>query len=330
VDANNRPLMPCKCSVAQKLTRCGKATPFFKKGIFAIRLNKTVDNPVKSKIIVAIDPGSKRTGITVATENRVVLNIQCDTPFLVKKKMKQRRLYRRARRQRNTPYRKCRYNRFRGGGLPPSAKARWQAHLRILDQLCKILPITDVVIEDIKACSKKHCRKWNRNFSPLEYGKKWFEDQIKERGLEFYKHQGYETKQQRDYRGFKKTYKKLSNIWEAHCVDSHCLAEMVYGDLEPVKDMYILNLIRFKRRELYINHKGIRRLYGSTRSMGLNRGTLVDHPKHGLMYVGGTSSDRISLYNLDGKRICQNARKEECKVLTKQSWRVEFLPGPKI
>lgn len=317
--------------MARKLIKVRKATPFYKKGFFAIRLNKVVENPVQKRIIVAIDPGSKRTGITVATEENVVLNIQCDTPCWVKKKVEQKRMYRRFRRQRNTPYRKCRFNR-KIGGLPPSTKARWNTHLRIIDQLRKILPITDCVIEDIKAATWKNSKKWNRNFSPLEVGKQYFEDQIKERGLEFYKHQGYETKQQRDYRGFKKTSKKLDNVWEAHCVDSHCLSELVYGDLAPVKNIYVLSLLRFNRRELHQGFKkgGVRRLYGSTRSLGLNRGTLARHPKFGFCTVGGTMNGKISLHSLEtGKRITRSAKKEDLKTLTNLKWRVAFLPGLK-
>lgn len=290
VDHNQHPLSPCKPSVARRLIRVGKATPFYKKSFFAIRLNKSVETPTRKKIVVAIDPGSKRTGITVATETDIVLNVQCDTPDWVKKKVETKRQYRRARRYRNTPYRKCRFNR-KIGGVPPSTKARWQAHLRIIDVLCKILPVTNVVIEDIKAETKKHARKWNKNFSPLEVGKQWFADQIKNLGLALDKFTGFDTYKQRRYRGFKKTSKKLAEIWEAHCVDSHCLAELLFGDLEPVRKIRVLSFLNWHRRELHQGYKkgGVRREYGSTRSLGLSRGTLVKHPKYGVCYVGGTS-----------------------------------------
>ena len=321
VDANQRPLMPCKQGKIRKLIKSGKVTPFFKKGIFAVRLNKVV-KPTNSRVIVAIDPGSKRTGITVATEKDVVLNVQCNTPNWVKEKIEDRRTNRRTRRQRKTPYRQCRYNRAIGS-IPPSTKARWQAHVRIIDQLAKVLPVTDVVVEDIKARTKKGQKRWNKSFSPLEVGKAWFETEILKRSLGFYKHPGFDTHNQRLYRGFKKTANKLSEKWETHCVDSHCLAELVYGNLEPVKTMYVLDFIRLNRRELHQGyHHGVRRLYGSTRSEGLNRGTLVTHFKHGLSYVGGCSKGRISLQGKDGNRLCRNARKSDLSILTKQTWRI--------
>jgi len=325
VEYNNNPLFPCAPSVARKLIKVRKATPFYKKGFFAIRLNKVIDNTSQKRIVIAIDPGSKRTGITVATEENVVLNIQCNTPDWVKEKMEVRKAYRKNRRNRKTPYRKCKYNR-KMGGISPSTKARWNAHIRIIDQLCKILPITDCVIEDIKAVSWKNAKKWNCSFGPLEVGKTWFENKIRERGFNLYKKQGFETKKQRDFRGFRKTTRKLENIWEAHCVDSHCLAEIVYNELFPVKQIHKLTFMYFIRRELHQGFlvNGIKKNFGSTRSMGLNRGCLVKHYKHGLTFVGGSSKNRLSLYNFDRVRLCQNAKKNDCKVLTKRSWVVCF------
>jgi hypothetical protein len=328
VDAKNHPLSPCKFSAVRRLIKVRKATPFFKKGIFAIRLNKVVKDTRVERIVMSIDPGSKRTGITVATEENVILNIQCNAPDWVKEKVENRRNHRRSRRSRNTPYRKCRFNRDIGvGWIPPSIKTRWQAHLRILDQLRKIIPITDVVIEDIKARAIKGSKKWNTSFSPLEVGKQYFESEIQKRKLKLYKFQGFETKEHRDYRGFKKLSNKLEEKWETHCVDSHCLSEMFFGDLKPVKKMYLLNFLRFNRRELHRGyHNGIRKLYGSTRSEGINRGTLVTHSKYGLSYVGGTSNKLISLHNVEtGKRFSQNAKKSDLTILTKQSWRSSNL-----
>jgi hypothetical protein len=98
---------------------------------------------------------------------------------------------------------------------------------------------------------------------------------------------------------------------------------MFFRDLEPVKKMYLLNFLRFNRRELHQGyHNGVRKLYGSTRSLGLNRGTLVTHPKYGLSYVGGTSNKLISLHNVEtGKRLSQNVKKSNLTILTKQTWR---------
>jgi hypothetical protein len=57
--------------------------------------------------------------------------------------------------------------------------------------------------------------------------------------------------------------------------------------------------------------------------MGLKRGSWVKHPKFGLTYIGGTTHGRISLHSLEtGKRLTQNAKPEDCSLLTYTSWRI--------
>src|SRR3990167_8143651 len=84
------------------------------------------------------------------------------------------------RRQRKTPYRKCRYNRNKNKNfLTPSTKARWLWKLRVVNWISKIFPISYIIVEDIKAVSKKGQKKWNKIFSPLQYGKNWFYGELR-------------------------------------------------------------------------------------------------------------------------------------------------------
>ena len=57
---------------------------------------------------------------------------------------------------------------------------------------------------------------------------------------------------------------------------------------------------------------------GSTMSNGLKIGSLVDHEKHGICYLGGCMENLgTSLHSLEtGKRLCQNAKVEEMVVLS--------------
>jgi hypothetical protein len=84
--------------------------------------------------------------------------------------------------------------------------------------------------------------------------------------------------------------------------------------------------LRFHRRQLHAlqpSKGSIRRPYGGTMSLGFKRGTWVRHPKYAVCYVGGTSHDRLSLHRLqDGKRLCQNAKPEDCQFLTLSSFRL--------
>jgi hypothetical protein len=327
LDSNKLPLMPCSEKRARKLMEKGEAKAYWSKGIFCIILQKEPVRRILQDVTVGIDPGSKRTGVTVATDTKVVLNILLNTPFWVKDAVELRRILRRSRRGRKTPYRKCRFNR-KIGGIPPSTKARWGAHLRVIRALQKLLPVTDVVVEDVAAKTMKNGRKWNASFSPLEVGKKWFAAEVVKTGVRLHLYKGYETFEWRNWRGFKKTKKKLADVWEAHCVDSHCLCEILIGPIEPFKGFYRFDFLQWHRRQLHVTNAtkgGERKLYGSTVSLGIPRGMLVKHPKFGKCYIGGTSNGLISLHNVvDGKRLCQNAKKENCTILAKQIWKGGF------
>src|SRR3989304_1986484 len=272
----------------------GKATPFWKKGVFCVRLNQEPSARNMQDIAVGVDPGSKREGFTVKSKAHTYLNVQTEAVDWVKKAVATRRVLRRNRRQRKTPCRKNRKNRSRGG-IPPSTKARWGWKLRILSWLKKMFPITIIVVEDIKARTKKNQKKWNSSFSPLEVGKKWFYQEVRKLG-KLIKVKGWQTAEKRNEFGLKKISNKLSSSFYAHCVDSFVLALGAVG--------------------------GKRKRYGGTISLRFKRGSLVKHAKLGLTYVGGFSGGKISLHSLKtGKRITQSAKPQEIKFLTYSSWR---------
>ena len=324
VNQQQEPLMPTTPSRAKRWIKSGKATPFFKKGIFCVRLNVEPSNQETQEIAVGIDPGSKKEGFTVKSLAHTYLNIQTDAVTWVKDAVEIRRNMRKGRRFRNTPCRTNRMNRKRGG-LSPSTKARWQWKLRICNQLKRIFPIEVFVVEDIKAKTFKNKIKWNTSFSPLEVGKNWFYTELEKLGKVELK-QGYETKELRDLLGLQKIKEKTAEVFEAHCVDSWVLASSwVGGKVPDNKQLLLVTSLRLHRRQLHKlqpEKDGIRKLYGSTRSLGFKRGSLVKHPRYGITYVGGNSKNRISLHSLKtGQRLCQNVKVEDCKFLSYNSER---------
>lgn len=331
VDKNQQPLMPTTANRAASWIKSGKATPFWKKGVFCVRLNQEPSARNMQDIAVGVDPGSKREGFTVKSKAHTYLNIQTEAVDWVKKAVETRRMLRRNRRNRKTPCRKNRENRKRGG-IPPSTKARWQWKLRILNWLRKIFPISIYVVEDIKATTKKFQREWNVLFSPLEIGKNWFYQEVEKLG-KLIKVQGYQTAEKRNELKLKKLSNKLSDSFYAHCVDSFVLSLMAVGGKEKPDNIQILKVIplRFHRRQLHVQNfqkGGIRKEYGGTRSLGFKRGSLVKHVKFGLTYIGGSSKDKVSLHFLEtGKRLTQNAKPEEIRFLTYSSWRFNSSPA---
>lgn len=337
LDNNNKPLMPCSEKRARQMMDKKQASPHWQKGFFCIKLIKEPSDRKYQKIVLGLDTGSKREGYTVATKNAVVLNITTNTPDWIKDHLESRRNLRRARRQRKTPYRQMRANRTplrNSNRLPPSTKARWDAKLRIIKILIKILPLTHLRTEDIQFRTIKGKKnKKNSSFSPLETGKKYFENQTTNLGLIFSNNSGYETYQYRNKRGFKKSKKKLEYKWETHNVDSHCLVEIELGkEINPYYGMYQINFLEFHRRQLQVQNptKGnIRKPYGTTISMGMSRGSVVKY-RDKLYYLGGSSKGKVAIYSiLTGKRINQFVGPKEIKIMYNNSFRTQYLPFEK-
>lgn len=323
VSSTGKPLMPTSNWRANQLIAAGSALRRFSKGVFYIKLVNRADGDVQ-QVAVGIDPGSKKEGYTVKSDSHTYLNIQADAVTWVKDAVEARRNLRRSRRNRNTPCRQNRSNRAIGR-IPPSTKARFGWKVRVATWLSKLYPVSRFVVEDIKA----HCfggRRWNKSFSPLQVGKKWFYEELR-KTAPVDTLQGYETFELRNQMGLVKSKQKMSSVFEAHCVDSWVLANYyVGGHTKPDnKEMLLITPLHFGRRQLHVQNfakGGIRKQYGGTRSLGLKRGSWVKHPKYGLCFVGGTSKGRVSLHDLStGKRLTQGAKTQDIAFLHFASWR---------
>ena len=334
LDTNRRPLTPTTPARARLLLKQGKAKPYWNKlGIFCIIPTYAVE-PDNQPLVVGLDPDSSFEGWSVVGTRETVANGMLEAPKHVKKAIETRRTLRRARRHRKCWRRPARFdNRLSGRRLlPPSTFARWNTRIRILDQLQTILPITDVVVEDVFAVAKKNCRRWNENFSPLEVEKQWFYQAIRDRGLGLHLRAGYERKELRERFGLKKTQQKSKPVFAAHAVDAWVIADDVPGAERPAKQgLYYWTPIRFFRRQLHRLQPakgGIRKPYGGTRSPGFTRGTLVRHVKHELTYIGGTLKGKMSLPNaVTGGWVTQTAKVEDCMILTRIARRTEWYAG---
>ena len=321
-----KPLMPTSPPVARHLIKQGKATPYWNNGIFCIRLNSETTEYTQD-IVVGVDPGSKKEGFTVKSEAHTYLNVQADAHNNVGKKIEKRRELRRGRRGRKCPNRKNRTNRMANKArIPAGTRARWNFKLKVLNWLAKMFPVTYMCVEDIKAVTRKGAKKWNQSFSPLEVGKQWFYGEIRKR-WELFTVQGYETKQMRDVLGLKKTSNKMSEGFDAHCVDSWVLCDYIVGG-EPIVDntqRFCISPIPIRRRELHRQNPqkgGKRPRYGGTVCLGIAKNTIVKHIKHGIAIVCGYQKNGLSLQPVTGgKRLTLSAKIEDCKILTRLNFR---------
>ena len=138
--------------------------------------------------------------------------------------------------------------------------------------------------------------------------------------------QGWEAKELRDRLGLKKSTNKLSDKFEAHCVDSWVLANFAVDghDSPDNKEILLITPLRFHRRQLHVFNfakGGIRKLYGGTRSLGFKRGSIVKHIRYGICLIGGTSKGLITLHSIkNNERLCRNAKVSDIIFLAYNNW----------
>src|SRR6266567_2273457 len=325
VDSRGVPVMPCTPGKARHLLKSGKARPRWNKlGLFFIQLCYTQE-PENQLLVVGLDPGSKFEGFSVVGTKETVVNLMVEAPSHVKDAVKTRRTMRRARRFRKWRRPKRFDNRLnRKKRIPPSTRSRWEAKARVITQLKETLPLTDVIVEDVQAVTRKgKGGKWNAAFSPVQVGKEHLYCLLREMGLEVHTREGWQTKELREQYGLKKTKSKSKQSFESHAVDSWVLAASISGAEKPTctRLWYIVpaTLHRRQLHRLQATKGGVRKPYGGTRSLGLKRGTLVQHAKYGLCTIGGFDRKKqtISLHDYRAnKRLTQGAKVEACRVFT--------------
>ena len=336
IDLRGVPLMPCTAAKARLLLKAGKAKPRRNKlGIFYLQLTYKQE-ATNQPLVVGIDPGSRFEGYSIVGSKDTVLNIMAEAPTHVKAAVQTRRTLRRARRFRKWRRPKRFDNRLKGRRrLPPSTRSRWEAKARIVAQLRKVLPLTDVVVEDVQATTRHGTgRKWNQAFSPVQVGKEHLYRLLSAMGLCVHRRAGWHTKQLREQYGLKKTKSKAKPTFDSHAVDAWVLAASVSGANQPtcMRLWYVVPVILHRRQlhRLQASRGGIRKLYGGTRSLGFKRGTLICHPTYGRCSIGGCDRRRqtVSLHAYrTNSRLTQGAKPAACHVLTSTTWRGWFVPA---
>ncbi|MFX1533092.1 MAG: RNA-guided endonuclease IscB [Promethearchaeota archaeon] len=138
--------MPCKPVIARLLLKQGKAN-IKSRTPFTIKLNYELEKEHIQELYTGLDTGSGTFGVAVTNDQDEVLYMsQVQVRNDIKKKMAQRRQYRRTRRNRKCRYRPKRFeNRQaskRKGRLAPTLTSKLRAHVRELLFIKKILPLS--------------------------------------------------------------------------------------------------------------------------------------------------------------------------------------------
>jgi len=141
-------LMPCKPRKAKILLRSGKAK-VVKRNPFTLQLNYG-STGYKQDLTLGVDTGHCEVGLSVVSETKEVFSAVAKMRNDISSKMDTRRMYRRQKRNK-LRYRKPRFlNRAtstRKGRLAPSVQWKVDAHIKLINQIKTLLPITKVVLE---------------------------------------------------------------------------------------------------------------------------------------------------------------------------------------
>jgi len=142
----SRPLMPTTPGKARKLLNQDKAKVISRKP-FTIQL-KYATGEAKQLITLGVDAGYKNVGVSVVSGKNELFSAEIILRTDIPKKIQNRSIYRKNRRSRLW-HREPRFlNRAKPKGwLAPSIQHKLDSHVRIVNKLMNLFPITDVIVE---------------------------------------------------------------------------------------------------------------------------------------------------------------------------------------
>ena len=146
LNMRGKPLMPTTAGKARKLLKKGLAKVIMRTP-FTIQLTYATGE-VRQDITLGVDTGYKNIGLSAVSDAKELFRSEVELRTDIVKLLSEKRQYRRTRRNRLW-YRKARFlNRgIKAGWLAPSVEHRLNEHIKAIDFVKSILPITQVNLE---------------------------------------------------------------------------------------------------------------------------------------------------------------------------------------
>jgi 5-methylcytosine-specific restriction endonuclease McrA len=165
LNMRGEPLMPTSPAKARNILEKGKAK-VVKRKPFVIQLT-IATGETKQDITLGIDSGYSKVGFSVITNKKELMSSEVELRNDVPKKLEERRMYRRGRRNKLW-YRKPRFNnrKRKEGWLSPSLQHKLDTHIRLIERLKKWFPVTKTTIEIANFDTQKM---QNPEISGIEY-----------------------------------------------------------------------------------------------------------------------------------------------------------------
>ena len=333
---SGKALMPTTSARARKWIASGKAKPVWNDlNIFCVQLLVEPSDTQAQDIAVGIDPGKLFSGVAAVSKKAVLFAAHVVLPFKrVIARKKAQKILRRARRGRrinrnisfaSRAHRQKRFDNRRGNKLPPSIRANRQLELRIVREIAKLFPVTEIVYEYVKA-------RGNKGFSPVMVGQKWMLNQLSDLATT-HTLEGWKTSILRKQLGLEKNKddKSVQDV-TSHANDAIALGLSRFvqykpfhtanshghhwvGSVQLTKSPFkIISRPQIYRRQLHFENPskgGMRKRKGGTVTpFGFRSGDLVQATKGTKTvkgYIGGYSEPNrvVSIYDVNWKRLGQ-------------------------
>lgn len=147
LNRREQPLIPCSPAKARLLLKKGKAK-VVKRTPFTIQLVYATGE-AKQPVTLDVDSGYAYVGISAVTDKKELFSAELQLRTDISKLLTEKRTYRRGRRNRKTWYRKARFlNRKKPEGwLAPSIQNKLDAHIKVINRVKEILPVSHINIE---------------------------------------------------------------------------------------------------------------------------------------------------------------------------------------
>ena len=151
LDVNGNPMMPTsRFGKVRRLLKDKKAK-VIRRNPFTIKLLYKTETHEGQDCTLGVDTGSSNIGTAVYSNGKILYTSQVEIRNDIKSKMDDRRGYRRSRRFRHTRYRKPRWlnrkNSNRKDRFSPTMMSKYQAHIREIEFVKSILPVSALVLE---------------------------------------------------------------------------------------------------------------------------------------------------------------------------------------
>ncbi|WP_290703905.1 RNA-guided endonuclease IscB [Ferroplasma sp. Type II] len=314
INMRNEPLMPTTPGKARKLLKHNRAR-VISSNPFTIQLLYATGE-TKQPVTLGIDAGYKHIGFSAVTEKRELISgeavIRTDIPKLnVEKSM-----YRRNRRNRLW-YRQPRFmNRGNNskGWFAPSIDHKLQTHIRLIEKLKRILPVSKVIIE---VASFDQQKMKNPEISGIEYQQGELQGyEIREYLLEkFHRKCVYcgKTNVPLEIEHLTPKSRGGSNTVDNLAISCHecnqrknnlTAEEFGYPEVRktasmPLRDATFMNTVRWKLTQLT---EAIHTFGYITKKNRISPGLDKSHANDAFVIAGGTTQARSTVFNVTQRR----------------------------